>query len=109
MMGAVRMRTLSVLGAAALLAACGSDGGTSTAATKTTAAPTPTSSLGAAVTTPVSAVAGCLVAPDRTPNVSWLPPEFPMPAGTYVARELSSPNTAKVAVFVVPMGISQYV
>src|SRR3954447_11326229 len=106
------MRTLSVLGAAALVAACGSDGGSPAAATTTTkptAAATATSALGAAVTTPVSAVPGCLVAPDRVPNIAWLPPDFPMPPGTYVAKELSAPNTAKVAVFVVPATISQYV
>ena len=108
MMGVVRMRTLSVLGAAALVAACGSKGG-STAATTTTAAATATTALGAAVTTPVSAVTGCLPAPDRAANVGWLPTDFPMPPGTYVARELSAPNTAKVAMFVVPMNISQYV
>ena len=111
----MRYQALSALAAAALVAACGSDGGkgqaaTTAASTATTAlGVTLTSGLGAAVTTPVSAGTNCRVAPNRGPDVKWLPSDFPMPPGTYVAQEVASPPTAKVATFVVPMTITQYV
>src|SRR5436309_407406 len=74
----VRMRTVVMVSAAALMAACGSS---AKKAASTETGKAPTTVLGAAVTTPATAGPGCQVAPDRIPNVSWLPADFPMPAG----------------------------
>jgi hypothetical protein len=43
--------------------------------------------------------------------VSWLPSDFPMPAGTYVAQEIPAKDSssARVAIFVTPLTIRDYV
>ncbi len=65
----------------------------------------------AAVTVPATAGPNCTPVPSPAAAVTWLPSDFPMPAGSYVAQELpvQGSSSAKVAVFVTPLSIKDYV
>ena len=64
---------------------------------------------GSPAATATAPPANCQQAPAPGAAVSWVPADLPLPAGTYPVEDVQSGSGSKVAVFVVPMTIHEYV